>query len=214
MRMLRRVLEWPRRPAPRRAGRDLRPDRDLHGPPALGRAHAAWTSASRWTAAARPSRWPTPRRSTWPGTSTSRIAKSPRPATATLAHRQQARLRGHRQRANTTITVVPGTAGRTAHGVPETACGTGLPPLPSCNAVKVTATQTVPQIFGGGNHSTVSRSSIAADDARSRLLHRVVPGQHQHNSNRRSSTPSSVHSERSVNVTAGFRTGSPTPTSP
>ena len=43
-----------------------------------------------------------------------------------------------------------------------------------CNAVKVTATQTVPQIFVGG-HSTVSRSSIASVSARSRLRHRLLP---------------------------------------
>jgi uncharacterized membrane protein len=61
---------------------------------------------------------------------------------------------------NTTLTVVPGNW--SGSWTPETACATGLPPLPSCNAVKITASQQVPQIFGGGN-STVTRTSIAAE---------------------------------------------------
>jgi len=46
---------------------------------------------------------------------------------------------------------------------PETVyCWNTHPTLPQpCNAIKVTATQTVPQIFAGG-HSTVTRSSIAS----------------------------------------------------
>ncbi len=60
---------------------------------------------------------------------------------------------------NTTLTVVPGNWNGSWSN--ETACATGLPPLALCNAVKITATQKVPQIFGGGN-SSVSRSSIAA----------------------------------------------------
>src|ERR1700733_3236414 len=48
---------------------------------------------------------------------------------------------------NTTLSVVPGlwSNGWTS----PSSCETGSPPLPSCNAVKVTATQKVPQIFGG-----------------------------------------------------------------
>jgi uncharacterized membrane protein len=61
--------------------------------------------------------------------------------------------------ANTTLTVVPGEWNGAWSS--ETECETGLPPLPACNAVKVTATQKVPQIFGGGNAS-VTRTSVAA----------------------------------------------------
>lgn len=61
---------------------------------------------------------------------------------------------------DTALTVVPGVWKNNVWSSPKQ-CETGLPPLPSCNAVQVTATQTVPQIFGGGN-SSVSRSSIAA----------------------------------------------------
>ena len=60
---------------------------------------------------------------------------------------------------NTTLTVVPGEWNGAWSS--ETECETGLPPLPACNAVKVTATQKVPQIFGGGNAS-VTRTSVAA----------------------------------------------------
>ncbi len=61
---------------------------------------------------------------------------------------------------STVFTLSPGTWGTGGFSSP-TQCETGSPPLPSCNAVKVTATQTVPQIFGGG-HATVARSAIAA----------------------------------------------------
>ncbi len=44
-----------------------------------------------------------------------------------------------------------------------------------CNAIKVTAAQSVPQIFLGGQ-SSATRSAIAARHAASGLLHRVVPG--------------------------------------
>jgi tight adherence protein G len=62
--------------------------------------------------------------------------------------------------ANTTLTVAPGEWNNGTWTSPA-GCETGSPPLPACNAVKVTATQKVPQIFGGGNAS-VSRSSVAA----------------------------------------------------
>ena len=53
-------------------------------------------------------------------------------------------------------------SGPTTRGpAPVHGCETASPFLPLCNAVKVTATQTVPQIFGGGN-SSVRRSAIAA----------------------------------------------------
>ncbi len=62
--------------------------------------------------------------------------------------------------ANTTLTVVPGEWNGSVE-LPRPQCETGLPPLPACNAVKVTATQKIPQIFGGGNAS-VTRTSVAA----------------------------------------------------
>jgi uncharacterized membrane protein len=62
---------------------------------------------------------------------------------------------------NTTLTVVPGEWNNNAWANPVLGCETASPFLPLCNAVKVTATQTVPQIFGGGN-SSVSRTAIAA----------------------------------------------------
>ncbi len=62
---------------------------------------------------------------------------------------------------NTTLTVVPGEWSGTAWSTPTLGCETASPYLPLCNAVKITASQIVPQIFGGGN-STVSRTAIAA----------------------------------------------------
>jgi uncharacterized membrane protein len=61
---------------------------------------------------------------------------------------------------NATLTVAPGEWSNGKWSTP-TGCAAGSPPLPACNAVKVTATQSVPQIFSGGRPS-VTRTAIAA----------------------------------------------------
>jgi uncharacterized membrane protein len=63
---------------------------------------------------------------------------------------------------NTTLTVTPGLWLSGAWSVPSLGCAPTHPAAVNpCNALKVTATQTVPQIFVGG-HSSATRTSIAA----------------------------------------------------
>jgi uncharacterized membrane protein len=63
----------------------------------------------------------------------------------------------------TTITEIPGKWSNGVWSIPV-ACSTATPPVPlGCNAVKVTATQKVPQIFYGGFNNLSARTAIAAN---------------------------------------------------
>ena len=160
--------------------------------PRRGR-HGRRRRVSPCTAAGRRRPWPTPP----PSTSCSTSARPTRQSTNTAIQTYlngAARRSPDRQRLQRELTVTPGVWQSGTFSTPSTGCaGTVFrTPPPPCNAVEVTASQAVPQIFWGGFNTLDRPQRERAPLPRGRPS-RASPSArtwpHQHAADRRAQRP-------------------------